>query len=159
MKRFLMLWIFLLCSAVMLPAESQWSFKGTVVKMKMADCMPERGFRAAMSGVSVLKRSCPQYTVLSSQVVYVLLGRHDDEFMPLAKDVPFAIHKNEVLFFAGNKKAQSRFVIQQMIFRKDWDRQQELRELERQQVEHNVSYQVPSSRRPSRPSLVTSYPR
>ena len=156
MKRFSLLWIFFLSSAVALPAQDSWAFKGTVVKMKMADCMPERGFRATMSGVPVLKQSCPQYTVLSSRVVYVLLGRHREEFMPLAEDVHFAIRKNEVWFFGGKEKVQSRFVVQQMLLRSDWDRQQELRELEKQKLERRVSYE---SRNPPQAAMVVSIPR
>lgn len=155
MKRLPLLLTFLVCAAVLLPAQEHWAFKGTVVKMKMSDCLPEGGFRAAMSGTAMLRKSCPQYTVLSSRVVYVLLGRHQSEFMPLAEDVPFTIHKNEALFFGGKEKVQSRFVVQQMMLRSEWERRQQLRESEQGKLERSVGYEVPQ-RRPS--PMAASFP-
>lgn len=155
MKRFPLLVTFLLWAAVLLPAQDHWAFKGTVVKMKMADCLPDGGFRAAMSGTTMLRKSCPQYTVLSSRVVYLLLGRHQSEFMPLAEDVHFTIRKNEALFFGGKEKVQSRFVVQQMLLRSEWERRQQVRASEQPTLERSVGYEVPQH---PRSPVVASFP-
>lgn len=156
MKRVPLLLTFLLCAAAFLPAENHWIVQGTAVRMKLADCLPERGFRATMSGMPVVKDSCPQYTVMSSRVVYVILGRHPEEFMPLAQNVHFAIRKNEVLVFGKNNKVQSHFVVKQMMLRSDWEREQALRERADQKPERSVSYDM---NHPSAATMMATYPR
>jgi hypothetical protein len=142
MKRMTLLFVFVLGAAVVLQAESRWSFKGTVIRMRMADCVAQGGFKASLSGISVAGGSCPEYTVMSSKVVYVVVGRRTEEFIPLAEDMDFLIRKNEVVIFSNDEKVRSRFVIQQMTLRADWDREQEQKELETRMMERSVNYEV-----------------
>jgi hypothetical protein len=143
MKRVSMLFVFLLCAAAVLHAEDPWAFKGTVVRMRMGGCIVESGgFRATMSGSVIVGANCPEYTVMSSKVVYVVVGRRTEEFIPLAEDMDFLIRNNQLIFVGGDEKNRSRFVIQQMVLREDWDREQELKELEAKKMERSVSYEV-----------------
>lgn len=141
MKRFPLLLAFLLCAAALLSAESRWAFKGTVVRMKTAKCMPDHSFLANMSGSPVMNAVCPQYTVMGSGVVYVVVGKKGDEFIPLAKNIDFSVHKNEIVLYGSNEKIQSRFIIKSMTLRSQWEHEQALKELElKEKLERNVRY-------------------
>jgi hypothetical protein len=128
MKRSFSLLMFVLFAAVFLHAQSQWSFRGTVIKMQMGNCVV-KGFVAAMSGTAAAAMPCPEYTVLSDRVVYVVVGRHAEAFIPLAEDLDFIVRKNELVLFSDDEKAQSRFVIQQMTLRSEWELVREHREM------------------------------
>lgn len=153
MKRVALLFVFLMSAAALLQAQGNWSFKGTVVKMRMTDCTV-RGFRATMSGVPAQAgATCPEYTVMNDKVVYVVVGRHPEEFIPLAENMEFLIRKNELVVFSDDEKTKSRFVIQQMMLRADWDREEERKELEEKMMERSVNYE---SRNPPRTSIVST---
>lgn len=128
MKRCSLLLTFLLCAAAMLSAESRWAFKGTVVKMQMADCLAGHHFVATMSGIPAPHENCPEYTVLGKQVVYEVVGRKGKEFMPLAQNIDFAVRKNEVVLFGHDEKVEARFIIKRMTLRADWEREQVLQQ-------------------------------
>lgn len=149
MKRIPVLLILALCSAVSMRAEDGWSFKGTVIKMQMTECVVV-GFKAKMSGQPPSVSSCPEYTVMSPTVVYVVLGRHADAFIPLAENMDFMVRKNEILI---SEKSKSRFVIQKMTLRSDWEREEERKELMDQAAERSVSYEL---RNPPRNTLTAA---
>jgi hypothetical protein len=123
MKRITLLFIFVLGAAALTQAEERWSFKGTVIKMRMAECQGH-GFMAAMSGAPEPVKNCPEYTVMTDKVVYVVVGKRTEEFMPLAENMDFLVRKNELVIFSGDEKATSHFAIQQMALRGDWEREQ-----------------------------------
>jgi hypothetical protein len=153
-KRVSLLFIFVMCAAALVQAQGSWSFKGTVIKMRMADCAAQHSFMVAMSGVPAqTAATCPEYTVMSDKVVYVVVGRHTEEFIPLAENMEFLIRKNELIILADDEKAKSRFVIQQMTLRADWDREQARKELETKMMERSVNYEL---RNPPRTSMVSS---
>jgi hypothetical protein len=153
MKRVLFLLLVLLCTAAALPAENPWSFKGTVVKMRMTECLVPAGFRATMSGLPPSAFTCPEYTVMSDRVVYVIVGRRTESFIPLAENMDFLIRKNEIILFSSDEKSASRFTIQQMMLRSEWEREQERKELEAKALERSVSYEV---RNPPRVSVIST---
>jgi hypothetical protein len=101
-----------------------------------------------MAGVS-----CPEYTVMSTKVVYVVVGRRTQAFIPLAEDLDFVIRNNEIVTFSNDEKAKSRFVIQEMMLRGDWDREQERKELEARVMERSVNYEV---RNPPRTAMASA---
>lgn len=130
MKRIPVMFLFVVTSVAFLQAQTNLSVKGTVTRMRMTECVLQRGFVAAMSGAPApLGATCPEYTLANDKVVYEVVGRHGDEFMPLAEDVHFQIHKSELVVFSDDEKAKSHFVIKQMTLRADWDREQESRDL------------------------------
>jgi hypothetical protein len=132
MKRsllFFYLCVFLCSTAALLQAQAHWSFKGTVVKMRMTECTV-KSFMAAMSGTATQPASsCPEYTVVSDKVVYVVRGHHAEDFIPLAENMDFLVRKNELILFSDDEKTKSHFVIQQMTLRADWEREQAHKEL------------------------------
>lgn len=143
MKRATLLFLFLFSAAVLMQAQSPWSFKGTVIKMRMTDCTAQHGFMAAMSGVPAQAAgSCPEYTIMSDKVVYVAVGRQKDSFMPLAENMEFLIRKNELVTFSDDEKNRSHFTIQKMTLRSEWERDEARKELETKMMERSVNYEV-----------------
>jgi len=154
MKRIAFLFVFALSAAAGMQAQSQWSFKGTVIRMRMTGCILQSGFKATFEANPMTGGgSCPEYTVMSTKVVYVVVGRRTQAFIPLAEDLDFVIRDNEIVMFSNDEKAKSRFVIQQMMLRGDWDREQERKELEARIMERSVSYEV---RNPPRSTMVSA---
>lgn len=154
MKRIVLLFIFGIGAAAGLQAQANWSFKGTVIKMRITDCIASRGFMAAMSGGAVATgATCPEYTVMSDKVVYVVVGRRSEEFIPLAEDKDFVIRNNQLVIFSDDEKTKSRFAIQQMTLRADWDREEQRKELQARMMERSANYEV---RNPPRGSVLAN---
>ncbi len=74
MKRVFVLMV-LCCSSAVLTAQTNRNDLGTIVRMRMTDCMPaDHGFMVAMSGGAKFDSGgqCPEYVLLSDKVVYVI---------------------------------------------------------------------------------------
>lgn len=98
--------------------------KGTVVRMRTAECaFPPHGFLAAFGAPQVPAPAevCPEYTLVSDKVVFVILGRSSNEFIPLADVVDFRFQKNELAVRVDDAKHESKFDIKEMILRTEWD--------------------------------------
>ena len=151
MKRIALLFLFMLGTISVVQAQGRWSFKGTVTRMRMADCTAQHNFMAAMSGVPAAAGTCPEYTIMGDKVVYVVVGRRNDEFMPLAENMDFLIRKNELVLFSDDEKTKSHFAIQQMTLRAEWEREEARKELAAKMMERSVSYEL---RNPPRASML-----
>ncbi len=124
MKRLTLLFVFVFGTLAAVQAQEHWAFKGTVIKMQMADCIGH-GIVAALAGMPAQpEKTCPEYTIMTDKVVYVVVGRKTEEFMPLAENMNFLVRKNELVIFSDNEKATSHFAIQRMTLRGDWEREQ-----------------------------------
>jgi hypothetical protein len=73
------------------------------------------------------EESCPEYTLVSEKVVYIVVGKRSSQFMPLAEIIQFHLLKNELLVRVDDEKRESRFSIKEMTLRSDWERDQALR--------------------------------
>jgi len=110
-----------------------------LVKMTTGSCAQPRGFMAAMSGLPPgTQLECAEYTLVASKVVFVMNPRRCNEFLPLAEDLTFVIHKNEVVIFDEDERREHRFIIRQMLLRSEWDRQQAFLEAHREIVAQQV---------------------
>ncbi|HVP64406.1 MAG TPA: hypothetical protein VMT82_05895 [candidate division Zixibacteria bacterium] len=111
--------------AVCIATGQSRSFRGTVVRMKMSECTRLHGFVSAMSGAQVVTtQACPEYTVMTDRVVYVLVGRKPEEFIPLAENVTFHVRKSDVVVVLEDEKEESHFAVRQMTLREEWERDQ-----------------------------------
>lgn len=113
--------------AVLCMLEPAWAGiyqHGTVVRMRMVDCLPaHHGFISVMGGApaQMTQDVCPEYTLLSEKVVYVIVGRSSDQLVPLADIVDFRINKNELAMRIDDARHESKFSIKEMILRSEWD--------------------------------------
>jgi hypothetical protein len=96
---------------------------GTVVRMRMGDCLPvHHGFMVAMGGAPQMQaEACPEYTLISEKVVYVIVGQSSDQLVPLADVIDFRLHKNEMAVRVDDAKRESKFAIREMMLRSQWD--------------------------------------
>ncbi len=151
MKRWSLLCVLLLTAVTFSQGQGTWAFNGTVIRMKMGACGSTHGFMVAMAGAPAAASSCPEYTIMSDKVVYVVAATRRDAFIPLAEDLKFLVRRNELITVSQDEKNKSRFAIQQMTQRADWDREEARKELQSRYMERSVNYEV---RNPPRASVL-----
>lgn len=121
--------VFLLCSLPnLLVAQIGIYQHGSVVRMHMGECiLAPHGFMTSLGAPSAPQNeeSCPQYTLVSNNVVYVIVGKWSNQLIPLAETIDFRLHKNELAVRVDDAKHETRFAIKEMMFRTDWERIQQ----------------------------------
>lgn len=125
--------IVLLAFPVFLSAQTHTRQQGTIVRMRMTDCLgPQHGFMAAMSGGGKMEPAalCPEYVLVADKVVYVISGKSSEQLIPLAEATQFRLQKNEMLIRIDGAQKESHFRIKAMVLRPEWDRNQMLEEAE-----------------------------
>jgi hypothetical protein len=132
MKRILFS-ILVLAFPVFLSAQTRTHQQGTIIRMRMTDCLgPQHGFMATMSGSGKVETGalCPEYVLVADKVVYVISGKSSDQLIPLAEITRFRMQKNEMLIRIEDATKESHFHIKAMVLRPEWDRNQRLEEAE-----------------------------
>lgn len=132
MKRMLFC-LFALTLPPILLAQNHSHQEGTIVRMRMTDCLgPQHGFMAAMSGQGKVEpgEMCPEYVLVGDKVVYVISGKTSDQLIPLAETTRFRLEKNEMLIRIDDAPKESHFHIKAMVLRPEWDRNQRLEDAE-----------------------------
>jgi hypothetical protein len=126
--------IFLLALPVFLSAQTHSHQQGTIVRMRMTDCLGSpHGFMATMSGEGKMEPDrglCPEYVLVAEKVVYVISGKTSARLLPLAEVTQFRFQKNEMLIRIDDAPKESHFHIKAMVLRPEWDRNQMLEEAE-----------------------------
>lgn len=90
----------------------------------MGDCLlSHHGFVAAMGGGSAQlpPDACPEYTLVSDKVVYVIVGKSSNQLIPLADEIDFRLHRNEIAVRIDDARHESKFSIKEMVLRSEWD--------------------------------------
>src|ERR1700690_3727304 len=107
-----------------LTAQSGIYQHGTVVRMRMSECiLVHRGFMAAIGGVPVqaAEELCPEYTLVSDKVVFVIVGKWANQMVPLAEVIDFRFHNNELAVRIDDARHETRFSIKEMTLRPQWE--------------------------------------
>lgn len=124
MKRLLFL-IVLFCCLPLSAADQLGIYQhGTVVRMRMGSCAFSRhGFMASFGGPQgqLPSETCPEYTLLSDKVVYVIVGTSPNQLIPLADVIDFRIHKGELAVRIDDARHETRFSIREMMLRSEYD--------------------------------------
>jgi hypothetical protein len=126
MKRFTLM-LFVCALTISVYAQIGMYQHGSVVRMHMGDCvLAHHGFMVAFGGPSAPEPQdfCPEYTLVSSKVVYVIVGKSSKELIPLAETIDFRLQKDELAVRADDAKHESKFMIKEMVMRSEWDRVQ-----------------------------------
>jgi hypothetical protein len=124
MKRTLLLALGFCSLPVFLAAQSGIYQHGTVVRMRMGDCiLVHRGFMAAMSGqpVQATEELCPEYTLVSDKVVFVIVGKSSNQMVPLAEIIDFRFHNSDLAVRIDDARRETRFNIREMTLRSEWE--------------------------------------
>lgn len=132
MKRIACLLISLCLFSIAAAAQTRVYQEGAVIRMRMGPCMPiPGGIMAALAGQPSAVPSadtCPEYTLVSDRVIYVVVAKSSNELIPLADNLDFRLQKNEILVHLDDTTHEIRLAVRAMSLRKDWEREQ----LERQ---------------------------
>ena len=118
---------------VLVAAQSHPTQQGTLIRMRMTDCLgPQHGFMATMSGGGKVEPGvlCPEYVLVADKVVYVISGKTSEALIPLAEVTRFRLQKNEMLIRIDDAAKETHFHIKSMVLRPEWDRNQMLQEAE-----------------------------
>jgi len=120
--------ILLFCSRPAgLAAQSGIYQHGSVVRMHMGDCvLAQHGFISAFGAPAnpTSQQACAEYTLVSNDVVYVIVGKSSNQLIPLAETIDFRLHRNELAVRVDDAKKELKFAIREMLVRSEWERQQ-----------------------------------
>src|SRR5215467_16194712 len=107
-RRFLPALLF--CSLSLFAAPLGIYQHGTVIRMRMGDCtLTHRGFITNFGPpqAQVAAETCPEYTLISDKVVFVIVGKTSDQLVPLAETIDFRINKNEIAVRVDDARHES----------------------------------------------------
>jgi len=97
---------------------------GTVVRMRMGDCMlVHRGFITAFGPpqAAATEESCPEYTLVTDKVVFLIVGKSSNQLVPLAEIIDFRLQNKELAVRVDDARKESKFTIKEMTLRSQWD--------------------------------------
>lgn len=93
--------------------------------MHMGDCLlGHHGFMASFGGPSapMAEEPCPEYTLVSDKVVFVIVSKSSNQLIPLAEVIDFRFQRNELAVRVDDAKREAKFTIKEMTLRDQWDR-------------------------------------
>jgi len=64
---------------------------------------------------------CPEYTLVSDKVVFVIVGKSSNQLVPLAEIVDFRFHNNQLAVRVDDARRECKFVIKEMTLRSQWE--------------------------------------
>ncbi|MGB8012802.1 MAG: hypothetical protein WCF68_14405 [Terriglobales bacterium] len=98
--------------------------QGTVVRMHMGDCMlMHRGFMNQFGppAAAATEESCPEYTLITDKVVFVIVGKSSNQLVPLAEVIDFRFENKELAVRVDDARKESKFAIKEMTLRSQWE--------------------------------------
>ena len=95
---------------------------GTVVRMRMGDCM-HRGFmnQFGSTQAAATEESCPEYTLVTDKVVFLIVGKSSNQLVPLAEIIDFRLQNKELAVRVDDARKESKFAIKEMTLRSEWE--------------------------------------
>jgi hypothetical protein len=97
---------------------------GTVVRMRMGDCLlAHKGFMTQFGPPQpvVDEGACPEYTLVTDKVVFIIVGKSSNQLVPLAEIVDFRFQNKELAVRVDDARKESKFAIKEMTLRSQWD--------------------------------------
>ena len=140
MKRLMLLVVLLCALPLSLAAENRSPQQGTIVRMRMTECIAsQHPWMQALSGSNqpLSGELCPEYVLVTDKVVYVIIGKTSDQLVPLAETTFFHFQNNEVLIRVDDARHESHFHVKAMMLRPEWDRYEQIAEAEASAAAHH----------------------
>jgi len=97
---------------------------GTVVRMRMGECMlMHRSFISAFGPpqAAAVEENCPEYTLVTDKVVFLIVGKSSNQLVPLAEVIDFRFHNKELAVRVDDARKESKFAIKEMTLRSEWE--------------------------------------
>ena len=124
MKPVMLLTLVLACISLSFAAPLGAYQQGTVVRMHMGDCMlMRRGFMNQFGPpqAAPAEEGCPEYTLLTDKVVFVIVGKSSNQLVPLAEVIDFRLENRELAVRIDDARKETKFIIKEMTLRSQWD--------------------------------------
>jgi len=124
MKPAMLLTLVLACISLSFAAPLGAYQQGTVVRMHMGDCMlMHRGFMNQFGPpqAAPAEEGCPEYTLLTDKVVFVIVGKSSNQLVPLAEVIDFRLENKELAVRIDDARKETKFIIKEMTLRSQWD--------------------------------------
>lgn len=68
---------------------------------------------------------CPEYTLLTEKIAYVIVAKSSSQLVPLAEATTFRIQDKQLYIRTDDANHETRFTIRAMMLRADWEREQQ----------------------------------
>ena len=97
---------------------------GTVIRMRMGDCaLTHGGFMKAFGPPQAAagEEGCPEYTLVTDKVVFLIVGKSSNQLVPLAEIIDFRFQNKELAVRVDDARHESRFAIKEMALRSEWE--------------------------------------
>jgi len=97
---------------------------GTVVRMRMGDCgLMHRGFMNQFGPpqAAAVEEGCPEYTLVTDKVVFIIVGKSSNQLVPLAEVIDFRFQNKELAVRVDDARKESKFSIKEMTLRSEWE--------------------------------------
>ncbi len=97
---------------------------GTVVRMRMGNCMlMQRGFMNQFGPpqAAAVEGGCPEYTLVTDKVVFLIVGKSSNQLVPLAEVIDFRLQNKELAVRVDDARKESKFAIKEMTLRSEWE--------------------------------------
>ncbi len=101
--------------------------------MRMGDCvLMHGGFMTAFGPpqATMAEGVCPEYTLVTDKVVFLIVGKSSNQLVPLAEVIDFRFQNKDLAVRVDDARHESKFAIKEMTLRTEWDLMQ--RHLERE---------------------------
>jgi len=98
--------------------------QGTVVRMHMGDCqLIHRGFMNQFGPpqAAAVEDGCPEYTLVTESVVFLIVGKSSSQLVPLAEVIDFRVANKELAVRVNDARKEAKFAIKEMTLRSEWD--------------------------------------
>ena len=98
--------------------------QGTVVRMRMGDCtLAHHGFMNQFGPpqAAMVEDSCPEYTLVTDKVVFLIVGKSSSQLVPLAEVIDFRFQNKELAVRVDDARKESKFAIKEMTLRSEWE--------------------------------------
>jgi hypothetical protein len=92
--------------------------------MRMGDCLlAHKGFMTQFGPPQpvVDEGACPEYTLVTDKVVFIIVGKSSNQLVPLAEIVDFRFQNKELAVRVDDARKESKFAIKEMTLRSQWD--------------------------------------
>ncbi len=92
--------------------------------MHMGACMLMHGTFMSRFGppqAAAVEERCPEYTLMSDKVVFVIVGKSSNQLVPLAEVIDFRLANKELAVRVDDARSESKFAIKEMTLRSEWD--------------------------------------
>ena len=70
---------------------------------------------------AAVEDGCPEYTLVTDKVVFLIVGKSSGQLVPLAEIIDFRVANKELAVRVNDARKEAKFSIKEMTLRAEWD--------------------------------------